>query len=440
MKRFIKLFIIYLLILGVVILALVTSGIYRPQTKTKIYVLADMKLKDIVMLGDGGLQTYSADSYVEISGLNVFIQDIKISGSDILNSEKKIYYADTNPFSSYSENKTITTAGDTVQIERFVYNLRIDLTDQAGVTFSLADIEIDYIDYISDFLIVATLVLIGYLLLFLLIRMRFSFQEMKGSSKSKFQQDLIKYMPLVKNLISKDIKIKYRRSILGILWSILNPLLMMIILTIVFSNIFRIQVENFPIYYLSGITLWTLFTEGTTGAMTSISSVSQLISKVYIPKYIFPLEKVAFSLVNFMFSIVAVLIVTLALKFPLSWTAFLIIIPVIYVLVFSIGIGLVLSTVSIFFKDVVHLYGVLTMAWMYLTPILYPMEIVSAQVKAVINLNPMYHYVSYFRDLYMYNTIPDLKANLICILFSFVSLAIGIVIFRKHQDRLILHL
>ena len=441
MKKGLKYFFIYFLILAAVVAFFVLSGIYNPLPKTKVYEIDNMKLSDMVVLEDGRIQTYSEDSYIELSGINSYVKSITIS-SNIASNTKKIYYTDNHLFAAFSENKTIKTNGNIVDLNKIIFNLRIDLSDKTGETFSLENISIDRIDYFADFLNVSFLVLIGYILILILIRLRIKTRstETPRSKKSGWRYELVQYMPLVKNLITKDIKIKYRRSVLGVLWSVLNPLLMMIILTIVFSNIFRIKVENFPIYYLSGVTLWTLFLEGSTGAMNSVAAVGPLISKVYIPKYIFPLEKIVFSLVNFAFSLVAVLIVTLALQFPLTWTALLLIIPIIYVLIFATGIGLMLSAVSIFFKDVVHLYGVLTTAWMYLTPILYPVDILGSQVKAILSFNPMYHYVLYFRNLYMYNTIPDLKANLICILFALISLAIGITVFRKYQDRLILHL
>lgn len=236
----------------------------------------------------------------------------------------------------------------------------------------------------------------------------------------------------------RDIKVKYRRSILGLFWSILNPLMMMVVITTVFQNIFRIKVENFPIYYLTGSTIFGLFSEASNSAMTSVLNASSLIKKVYIPKYIFPLEKVLFAFVNFMFSLIAVIFMFLVLRFHVTWTALLFFVPALYVLVFSIGVGLVLSSTSIFFRDIVHLYSVVLLAWQYLTPIVYPFEALPDKVKMVMSFNPMYHYVDYFRQVLMYGTIPSLTSNLVCLGFSVFALLVGLHVFKKNQDRFIL--
>ena len=147
-----------------------------------------------------------------------------------------------------------------------------------------------------------------------------------------------RYKYLLKNLIVKDVKLKYRRSILGILWSVLNPLLMMLVISAVFSSIFKVSVENFPVYYLTGSTLFNMLAETTNSSMTSILDSSSLIKKVYIPKYIFPLEKCMFGFINFLFSMIAVAIMYIIFGYPVHWTILLFPIPVFYTLVFSIGL------------------------------------------------------------------------------------------------------
>lgn len=249
-----------------------------------------------------------------------------------------------------------------------------------------------------------------------------------------------KYRFLLQDLIIKDLKVKYRRSVLGLLWSILNPLLMMIVVTTVFSQIFKIKIENFPIYYLTGSTLFNFFSESTSTAMTSILGASALMKKVYVPKYIFPLEKVLFSFVNFMFSLIAVIIMYAILRFPVPWTAVLFFIPSVYVLIFATGIGLILSSLSVFFRDIVHLYSVLITAWMYLTPIIYPYDTLPDKIKLLMQLNPLYYYVSYFRDVTMYGNVPGLRINLVCLAFSFTALFIGLLVFKAKQNKFILYI
>jgi ABC-2 type transport system permease protein len=251
---------------------------------------------------------------------------------------------------------------------------------------------------------------------------------------------LRQYRHLLSTMVARDIKVKYRRSVLGLLWSILNPLLMMIIVTIVFSTIFRFSIDHFPIYYIVGNTVFSFVTESTSGAMNSIVSSADLIKKVYIPKYIFPLQKVLFSLVNLAFSLIAVAIVYAILQMPLQPTIPLLVIPVLYATIFSLGLSLLLSAAVVYFRDVAHLYAVFTMAWMYLTPIFYPFDILPEIAQTVLAFNPLYHFAEYARSVMMYGTIPGLMENLACIGFALVTLVAGLIFFKRTQDDFILHI
>ncbi len=257
---------------------------------------------------------------------------------------------------------------------------------------------------------------------------------------NKYLVNFYHYTHLLQNLIVRDLKVKYRRSVLGFLWSILNPLLMMLVITAVFQNIFRVNIENFPIYYLTGSLIFNFMSEATSLAMVSVLSSAPLIKKVYIPKYIFPLEKCLFAFVNMLFSSVAVIIMFFVLHFKLTWTALLFFVPMIFTLIFSIGLGLILSAADVFFRDIGHLYSVWITAWMYLTPVIYPMETVTDGMKDVMKFNPMYYFVDYFRQVVMYNNIPGFDFNLICIGFSFGFLLLGLLIFKLKQDKFILYI
>lgn len=250
----------------------------------------------------------------------------------------------------------------------------------------------------------------------------------------------IKYRYLLEDLVAKDFKLKYRRSILGFLWSILNPLLMMLVITAVFSNMFKSDIEYFPVYYLCGYLIFNFVIEATNGALTSIVQSGYLIKKVYIPKYIFPLEKSSFALVNVLFSFVAVVIVILITGMPIKSTIFLIPIPIFLAFIFSTGLGLILASMNTFFRDMGHLYSVWTTAWMYLTPMFYPISIIPDNIKTVIYYNPLYYYVTYLRMLVIDGEIPGMEINVICICFSFLFLLIGLLIFKKNQDKFILYI
>jgi ABC-2 type transport system permease protein len=252
---------------------------------------------------------------------------------------------------------------------------------------------------------------------------------------------------ILQQLVTKDFKLKYRRSVLGVLWSVLNPLLMMAVLTVVFSNMFRFDIAYYPFYLILGMTLFTLMNDATTTAMTSIIDSAGLLKKVRVAKAVFPVEKVLFSLVNYVFAFVAVLVVMLVLRVPLSPTMFAWPLLVLYVVVFCVGLGLILSSLAVFFRDVIHLWSVVTMAWNYLTPIFWPEEYLTSLqgglgtlLLTIEQFNPMYYYVSYLRQIMMYQTMPDLGFNLICVAFALVTLAVGVLVFRKTQSKFILYI
>ena len=173
-------------------------------------------------------------------------------------------------------------------------------------------------------------------------------------------QHFLQYKPLLKELVSRDLKVKYRRSFLGYVWSLLNPLLMMCVMTLVFSYMFRFDIPNYPLYLITGQTLWSFFNESTNMSMYSVLQNGALIKKVYIPKFIFPISRVLSSFVTMSFSLAAILIVMVFTKAPFCWTILLFPIPLFFLLLFAMGIGMVLSALSVYFRDITHLYrGVL---------------------------------------------------------------------------------
>lgn len=251
---------------------------------------------------------------------------------------------------------------------------------------------------------------------------------------------LKKYKALLYELVSRDIKVRYKGSILGMLWTVLNPILTMLVMTVVFSKLFRFEIEYYPIYFFCGHILYQLMSESTTNAMHSIIDNSSLIKKVYVPKYLFPVSKIMSSVVNLLFSFLAMILIMLILGAPFSPTIFLSILPIVYVIIFSIGLGLILSTVMVFFKDMAQLYSVITLLWMYMTPLFYPVSVLKENAPIMLIVNPMYHYIQYFRDLVLYDTIPGLKENITCFGISGVIFILGIILFRSRQDKFILHI
>lgn len=262
----------------------------------------------------------------------------------------------------------------------------------------------------------------------------------EGRKSFRMEKGLKKYMPLMQELVKRDLKLKYRRSVLGYLWSLLNPLLMMLIMTVVFSYMFRFDIPNYPLYLICGQTLFTFFNESTNMAMYSVIQNGLLIKKVYIPKYIFPISKVISSFVTMSFSLVAIVIVMLMTRTPFHLSVLLFWIPLVMLLLFSCGVGMILSALAVQFRDVTHLYGVLTMAWMYLTPIFYPIASVPEGVASFIMANPLYMYITIFRDLVLYGVVPSAQTWITGLAVAVLMMGVGIAVFRKMQRNFILYI
>lgn len=255
----------------------------------------------------------------------------------------------------------------------------------------------------------------------------------------RYIKNFMKYRNLLKELVMRDIKIKYRRSVLGLAWSLLNPLLMMIVISIVFSQLFRFKIPNYPIYLITGQIMFTFISESTNMAMASITGNASLIKKVYIPKYIFPVAKTLSSFVNLLFSLIAVVIVILVTQVKITWTILLFPIPLLAVLAFAMGIGLILSAYSVFFRDIVHLYGVFLMVWNYMTPIFYPESLIEKH-KILLIANPLYHIIKYFREIILYGTVPSLGLTTACVGTPLAFLLLGMYLFYRKQDKFILYI
>ena len=167
-----------------------------------------------------------------------------------------------------------------------------------------------------------------------------------------------KYRPLIRELVTRDLKVKYRRSVLGYMWSILNPLLMMLLQTLVFSYMFRFDIPNFPLYLICGNTLFNFFNESTNMGMGSVLGNASLIKKVYVPKFIFPISRVVSSFVNLLFSLAAILLVMLITRSPFYWTILLVWVPLLLLLAFCCGMAVLLSALAVYFRDLQYLYGI----------------------------------------------------------------------------------
>ncbi len=250
-----------------------------------------------------------------------------------------------------------------------------------------------------------------------------------------------RYTPLLSELVTRDIKTKYRRSVLGVLWTLLNPLLMMTVLSIVFSQLFgRFNIENYPIYLLSGQVVFNFFQESTSMSMSSIINNAPLLKKVYIPKYMFVLSRTISSAINLLASFAALIIVMFVMRADLNYTVILTVIPIVFLVMFSIGVGLILASLAVKFRDVVHLYSVFTTVLLYLTPVIYPLASLPEWVAGIVRINPITSILTMFRCFMLYGSCPDVFTICMTVIPSIGVFALGAFVFYKKQDDFILYI
>lgn len=255
-------------------------------------------------------------------------------------------------------------------------------------------------------------------------------------------QGFIKYRDLMGQLVSRDLKLKYRRSILGYVWSVLNPLFIMVIMAIVFSQMFHQgSIPNYPVYLMSGQVIFNFMNLSTKSAIQSINGSASLMKKTYLPKYVFTVSKITSGLIDCIFSLGALLIVMLFTNGSFSWHLILFPVVLIQEFVFTLGLGLFLAATNVFFRDIQYIYNAVTTAWLYLTPMFYPVEALPETLRfLVVHFNPMYAYVTQMRCLTLYNCIPDFSMVIHGTFYAVVALVLGVWVFLKTQDRFILYI
>ncbi|MBR6993640.1 ABC transporter permease [Methanobrevibacter sp.] len=245
---------------------------------------------------------------------------------------------------------------------------------------------------------------------------------------------------LLKELVKRDLTSKYKDSVLGILWSFFNPLLIMLVFTAIFSMLFGRSIENYPVYFLSGRIIFDFYNAGTKGAMRSIKRNQNLIKKIYVPKYMFSVSTICYEFINFLISFVILFGVMIITGASFHWTIIVSIIPMFFLLCLVFGVGLILAVCNTYFTDVGHLYNVFTLLLMYSSALFYPMEIVPPLVQRIFTLNPVYSAISCFRECISYGILPNASTLLYLAAFSLTTLGIGIVLFKIYEKRLVLEL
>ncbi len=417
----------------VLIAAILGLGIWFGLVQFNLPTIENLIKKYPTATADGELLAH-VENGIEIRlSEKTYLNDLCLNGSvKDLPKTVCVYYTETaeEPFSERKRLDAVVTTKNSdvlLTVEKEAVAVRVELPEGAEVSSVLINPRRPHIRIYAVVGCTVFAALCGLLLSF-----RFSF-------KAYFQK-FKRYFPLVQNLVSRDLKVKYRRSVLGYLWSVLNPLLMARVIHAVFSRMFRFNIPYYATYYLVGAQIFNFVIDCTSTGVMSVIDAAPLIKKVYIPKYIFPMQKCAFAFVNMLFSIVAVLVVMLIQRVPFHWTILFFFLPMLYALVFAYGMGLILSSLAVFFRDTQYLYMVFTQIWMYLTPIFYPEEVLlNSKLSFILKINPLYYYTHMLRGMVINGSMPSLNEHVMGISFAMLALIFGILIFRRLQDRFILY-
>lgn len=259
------------------------------------------------------------------------------------------------------------------------------------------------------------------------------------NTKKAFFQDEMKYFVFLKEVVKRDIKRKYYKSALGVVWTVLNPLLSMLVMTFIFSTLFRRNVDNFPIYLLCGQLIFGFINGAGRQSLNAILGNAGYIRSIYIPKYIFVLSKVVESFVDMLFSLIALVLVMIITGAP--FTPYLLFLPVVFALafMFALGLSFILATYGTFLRDLHHLYGIFSTLWLYLSAIFYPITIVPAAYRFVFDMNPMIHYIRLMRAICYEGTMPSEKTLVIATCFSVLILMFGVSVFKSKEDKFFLY-
>jgi len=249
-------------------------------------------------------------------------------------------------------------------------------------------------------------------------------------------REVFAYRALLGNLVSRDLKVRYKRSVLGALWTMLNPLLLMIVFTIVFSSVFRFTMQHFTIYFLSAFVLWNFVSQTTSWSTACLLGYAPLIRKVYVPKEIFIVATVCSGLVNLVLSLVPLALIMLVVRHPLHASIAFLPVSILIAVIFSLGLSFLLAAICIEFNDAVQIYQALLTAWMYLTPVVYPVEAVPARYRWLIVSNPLTHLVISFRDPIYAGTLPDVRYVAYGSAWAVTMLVFGWWVFQRRSERI----
>ena len=252
-------------------------------------------------------------------------------------------------------------------------------------------------------------------------------------------RDIYDYRELIWALAMKELRVRYKRSVLGFVWALLNPLLMMIVLTLVFGTIMRFSIDHYAIFLLSMLLPWTFFTQALTYSVESVVGNADLLKKVHIAKVVFPVAAVVSNIVNFLLSLIPLALLVLVLRFPLHWTWIYLPVPMLGLFLFTLGTSLFLAAINVFFRDISHIIQILLSAWFYFSPIIYSLDFIPAKHRWLFKLNPMLYVLNGFRLSIYYGLLPQLTSVAMSLACGLAAVLIGYAVFRRYQESFVFY-
>lgn len=253
-------------------------------------------------------------------------------------------------------------------------------------------------------------------------------------------REMIKYRYVLYNLINTNLRARYRRSIIGFFWTLLNPLFTMTILAVVFSTIYKLPFADFGIYIFSGMLPWSLISNGILNGTMSIVGAEGYLKKVYVPKIIFPLATIGVESVNFLFSLISLSVLALFLGAKISWGLLFLPFALLVTVLFALGIILIVSIVNVYFRDLFHILQIIFIGLFYLVPIVYKQEFFDGRLSVVLRINPFVYFIELFHEIIYEARIPSATLWLTCCALMMISMIVGVLVFRYKEKEIIYRL
>ena len=247
-------------------------------------------------------------------------------------------------------------------------------------------------------------------------------------------RDTYRYRELIWALAQKELRVRYKRSVLGFLWALLNPALMMLVLTLVFGIIMRFSIDHYAVFLLSMLLPWTFFAQSLAYSVESIVGNGDLLKKVKIARLVFPVASVVSNIINFLLSLFPLMALILLMRFPLHWTWIYLPIPMLALFLFTLGAAFFFATINVFYRDVSHIVQIILSAWFYFSPIIYSLDLVPARYRWAFRLNPMLYVLNGFRLTIYYGKLPSPQSVAMSLACATAALLVGYGIFRHYES------